>query len=448
MLQPGLARAVPMGILGFLVGGLLAFVIRTLQGLDSSGLVGSAMVLGAFISAGAFVWGMGGFDAKMQVHGDHAHEEPEKPEVTTFAGMLGAHVWTTAFWLTVGTVIIGAIAFLPQGPSIRNVHPGEGDVISVGSTTLGQIYNPLREFGTTATGLDLLPPLSPVLAESEVSYLVILFAFVIIMLISLFLAGGLFAGALSYFLRGKRDPNGTQIPWRVLAFIFAVVAPVGQFPLLISGGNTPMALLVPIFLIPPLLVLIGVPSALWVVLLVVSFLLFISGAPFLLAALVLVAAVLSAVSSPFRVVGWIVVMLGALSLPVLVPTVNLLNAPPVLFALIGIGFMVLFLRVLRNLLADNVWRIVTFAVLGVLSVLTITYAVLLNRGSFWDLTFNVVLVLIGLGLLLPVEVLKMVIPAAWWQRFGNIDWVNLVPQFAAWVANLLRSGLPVFLGQK
>jgi hypothetical protein len=87
-------------------------------------------------------------------------------------------------------------------------------------------------------------------------------------------------------------------------------------------------------------------------------------------------------------------------------------------------------------------------VLGVLSVLTITYAVLLNRGNFWDLTFNVVLVLIGLGLLLPVEVLRLVIPANWWQRFSNIDWVNLVPQFAAWVANLLRTGLPVFLGQK
>ena len=75
MLQPGLARAVPMGILGFIGGALLALVIRMLQGLDPAGSVGAAFVLGAFISSGVFVWGMGAFDPRMSVHGDHAEEE-------------------------------------------------------------------------------------------------------------------------------------------------------------------------------------------------------------------------------------------------------------------------------------------------------------------------------------------------------------------------------------
>ena len=54
MLQPGLSRAVPMGILGFIGGALLALVISMLQGLDPAGSVGAALVLGAFISAGVF----------------------------------------------------------------------------------------------------------------------------------------------------------------------------------------------------------------------------------------------------------------------------------------------------------------------------------------------------------------------------------------------------------
>jgi hypothetical protein len=66
-MQPGLARAVPMGILGFTIGAVIAYGIRLAQGLEPNaaapyGFVGSAMVLGAFISAGFFVWGMGAFD--------------------------------------------------------------------------------------------------------------------------------------------------------------------------------------------------------------------------------------------------------------------------------------------------------------------------------------------------------------------------------------------------
>ena len=114
MLQPGLSRAVPMGILGFIGGALLALVIRMLQGLDPAGSVGAALVLGAFISAGVFIWGIGGFDPRMSVHGDHAegaHAEEEHavvkavpPKDPAPVSILGAFTWQVTFWTILGLV--------------------------------------------------------------------------------------------------------------------------------------------------------------------------------------------------------------------------------------------------------------------------------------------------------------------------------------------------------
>ena len=84
-MKPGLARAVPMGIGGFTIGVILAYLIRLAQGLEPNAaapyaFVGPALVLGAFISAGFFVWGMGAFDPRMSVHGEHAiQEHAEEP---------------------------------------------------------------------------------------------------------------------------------------------------------------------------------------------------------------------------------------------------------------------------------------------------------------------------------------------------------------------------------
>ena len=71
-----------MGIIGFAVGALIAVLIRLAQGLDPNptaplAYVGPAFVLGAFISSGFFVWGMGAFDPRMSVHGEEHAADAE-----------------------------------------------------------------------------------------------------------------------------------------------------------------------------------------------------------------------------------------------------------------------------------------------------------------------------------------------------------------------------------
>ncbi|MBL8116509.1 MAG: hypothetical protein J0L63_09875 [Anaerolineae bacterium] len=409
-MQPGLARAVPMGILGFVGGALLAIVIRLAQGLPAEGFVGPAFVLGAFISAGTFVWGMGGFDPKMNVHGEHADEHSlaeVKVEKTTPAALLGSYTWQIAFWTILGVVAVGAFAFLPGGPNIRNVHPGQGDVASVGFVFAGDIYNPVREFLQTATGVDLIPPLAENLASIEISYLVLFLAFVGWTILSLFLIGALIAFLLSYFGRGKQNPDATPIPWRVLVFIAGLAGPFLTLPLLVPSRAIPMAIAVPFFLIPQLLLLIAYRRAIWAILLLI-----------------------------------------ALPLPVLVPTVNIDQVAYVLFAVIGVGVLALILNIIRSVLAERTWRIMSTVVLSVAVIGVIVYAIGLTRGDFWQLLFALIVTVFSLLLLLPVWYLKLVIPASMWSRFANINWNMLIPEAAAWLANLLRSGLPNFLGQK
>ncbi len=412
MLQPGLARAVPMGILGFIGGALLALVIRMLQGLDVAGSVGAAFVLGAFISAGVFVWGMGGFDPRMSVHGEHAEEEhavvPVKPAGDPPAtSILGAYTWQVTFWTILCVLVIAGFAFIPAGPHIRNVHPGQGDVSGVGFVALGGIYQPIREFLQTATSLELLPKMSDELASLQVSYLILLVVFIAITMFSLFLFGALFAGALNYFNQGKKNPDSTNIAWRVLIFILVVAAPLLTIPLLVSSREVPMAIVIPVFLLPPLLLLIAYRRPIWAILLLIG-----------------------------------------LTLPVLVPTVKVTNIASVMFAVIGVAVLAFIFNMLRHVLAERTWRIAAAVVLSIAVIGVLVYTVGLTRGDFWEMFFSVLAVIISFLLILPVPYLKMIIPAGMWARFAAIKWMTLLPDMAGWLANLLRTGLPSFLGQK
>ncbi|MBI1277657.1 MAG: hypothetical protein GC179_05980 [Anaerolineaceae bacterium] len=412
MLQPGLARAVPMGILGFIGGALLALVIRMLQGLDPAGSVGAAFVLGAFISSGVFVWGMGGFDPRMSVHGEHAEEEhavvkaapPQEPAPTS---ILGAFTWQVTFWTILCVLIIAVFAFLPAGPHIRNVHPGQGDVSGVGFVALGGIYQPIREFLQTATSLELLPKMSDELASLQVSYLILFIVFVAITMISLFLFGALFAGAVSYFIQGKKNPDSTSIAWRVLIFIFGVAAPLLTIPLLVSSREVPMAVVVPVFLLPPLLLLIAYRRPIWAILLLIG-----------------------------------------LALPVLVPTVKVTNIASVMFAVIGVGILAFIFNVLHHFLAERSWKIAAGIVLSIAVIGVLVYTVGLTRDDFWEMLFSVLAVIFSLLLILPVPYLKLIIPASMWAKFAAIKWMTLIPDVAGWLAEVLRTGLPSFLGQK
>ncbi len=408
-MQPGLSRAVPLGVVGFIVGALIAILIRLAQGLDPNpaapyAFVGPAFVLGAFLSAYTFVWGMGAFDPKMNVHGDHAaeeHAEPEKP-----ANLLGGSIWMIAFWLIIGIVSIAVVAFLPTGPTIRSVKQADGNPSAIGYVELGKVYVPVQEFVFTATGLDLLPPMSEQLASIQVSQLVVLVAFTFIMLFSLFIVAGMLAWLFGYLQRGKLNPDETGVPWRAIIFLLIVVSLL-QLPLVIPSRVIPMALVVPLFLLPPLLLLIVYRKWYWAVILVIGF-----------------------------------------ALPVLVPNLALANMPAVMFALIGAALVALVFNLLKSVLSEKAWRL---AMLGILSLVTagvLVYTVSLTRSDVWQMLFLLIMSLLCIGLVMPVEFLKAVIPASVWQRFAAIDWLYLIPHGAGWLANVLRNGLPSFLGQK
>lgn len=414
-MQPGLARAVPLGILGFIGGALLALVIRMLQGLDPAGSVGAAFVLGAFISSGTFVWGMGAFDPRMNTHGDHAADDGHDHAIVKAVpakdpepiSILGAFTWQMTFWTILGILIIAVLAFLPSGPHIRNVHPGQGDVASVGFVALGGIYQPIREFLQTATGLELLPAMSAELSALQVSYLVLFIVFVAITMLSLFLAGALIAASLNYFANGKKNPDSAKIAWRVLVFILGVAAPLLTVPLLVPSKELPMAILAPVFLIVPLLLLIAYRSPIWAIL----------------------------------------VLIGLL-LPVIGPPVNMPNIASVMFAIIGVGVLAFIFNVLRGLLAESTWRIAAGVVLSIAVIGLVIYVIGLTRSDIWELAFSLLVVVFSMLLLLPAPYLKMIIPVGMWSKFAAIQWMTLIPDVAGWVANLLRTGLPSFLGQK
>lgn len=75
-MQPGLARAVPMGIVGFIGGAILVLVMRGLQSVDPIWDPEIGLVLAGFAASFAFVWGMGALNPSVN---QHAHE-PETDE--------------------------------------------------------------------------------------------------------------------------------------------------------------------------------------------------------------------------------------------------------------------------------------------------------------------------------------------------------------------------------
>lgn len=410
-MQPGVARATVMGILGFLVGALVAIVIRLLQGLDPNpaapyAFVGPAFVLGALFCSGFFLWGIGAFDPRMSVHGEeaeHAHEpeaadQPEPP-VTVLTGF----IWQITFWTLVVVLALAVVAFLPSGPAIQSV-AGDGNPTEINFVTLAQIYDPVREFIQKASGLTL-PALAPNLAIIQVSYLVLFIIFVIIAIVSLFVIAGALAGLFAYLAAASRHPEAFSIPWRAILLALLLIS-LPQMAILSPTLVLPMPLVMPFYLLPALVLLIV-----------------------------------------FRHPVFVLLLLLTLALPLLVPSVNLINVSLVFFlALAGI-VLVVAVRALRNVLPDWLWQIMSTAVyaLGVIVMVVVTVAA--AWPDFFQLVALLVLDILVLGLLLPVPFLKSIVPAPIWQRFAQVDWAGLIPNLAGGAARALR-GLPEFLGQR
>ncbi len=170
-MQPGLSRAIPMGILGFIVGMVLLVLIRSLQSLEPVMDAELAMILGAFISAGFFVWGMGAFDPRMNQHahepGEHDDEHAlalveEHAEIERPGEILGGYVWLVTTLLLAVILAIAVVAFLPNGLTLQTVPQGPGNTASIS-------FYEVELFGQTMA----------------VSGLTILIIFVIVMLASL-----------------------------------------------------------------------------------------------------------------------------------------------------------------------------------------------------------------------------------------------------------------------
>lgn len=390
-MQPGLARAVPLGIVGFIVGALIAIVIRMAQGLDPNpdaplAFVGPAMVLGAFLSSGFFVWGMGAFDPRMNVHGEeHAIEPAEAAKAESPLAILGGYTWQMTFWLILMVFAIAVFAFLPGGPTIRSVQGDDGNVAAIGYTEV-----PLPFGGPTVT----------------VSYLVLFIVFVAWTIFSLFLTAGLIAFIIGYFAQGKANPNAVSIPWKALIFVLLLVS-LGQLPLMVPSLELPTALIMPAFILPQLVLLIG-----------------------------------------YRKPIWLLLLLLAMPLPVLVPTVTMTALPVIALVWIVVSFIALGFFFARSLLAPNTWRVLALLTFSIAAIAMIGITISETRGDFWQMVFFLVLTIIVLGLLAPVEWLKFVIPAEMWSRYAAIDWPMLIPQLAGVVARWLRGGLPKFLGQR
>lgn len=203
--KPGLMRAIPMALIGFVVGALLVIAVRALQSVEPVVDAGVILVVTPFFITGFFIWGMGGFDAKMSEH--HAHEpegglvtalvKPEEiheehheepvPPVT----ILGYEIWKV-FTLTL-LVVIGMFAFamIPGGFFLQSVNEAEASRV---------------EF---AQGVRFDLPLG--LGSFEGSQLAVFLGFVLFTIFSLFIAGGAIAG-LMYFLSRSVDQAKQAVP--------------------------------------------------------------------------------------------------------------------------------------------------------------------------------------------------------------------------------------------
>ena len=138
-MQPGLSRAIPLGIIGFLIGGGIVVLLRFLQSLEPIWDVGAGIAVAAVFTAVFFVWGMGGFDPRMSAHGEEAHDEdePTADEVAaTPRQLLGSTVYLLATLVLVVFLLVWGFALIPGGFALTITADPMASVSTVGTFTL------------------------------------------------------------------------------------------------------------------------------------------------------------------------------------------------------------------------------------------------------------------------------------------------------------------------
>ncbi len=184
-MQPGISRAIPMGILGFMFGALIVVILRTVQGLDPVWSAGPGIILSVIMGAMFFVWGIGAFDPKLSVHGEEAEEEAAHEEIAEQGdqprSILFGYTWQITTLLIIFLLLVAGFALIPGGLALtQTVVPGASPA------TVG--YVPMT-----------LPFGGP---EIQVSTLVIFIVFILWALVSLVIAAAIFAFVFSFLSRG------------------------------------------------------------------------------------------------------------------------------------------------------------------------------------------------------------------------------------------------------
>lgn len=134
---PGLSRAVPLALIGFLLGALFVIALRAAQSMDPIWDAQIGLLMAGFFSTVFFVWGMGAFDPKMSEH--HAEEPPDDADEVALAlaeaarhaeeeeaalerepaRLLTGQIWEIAFWTAILFGAILAFAALPGGFALQ-----------------------------------------------------------------------------------------------------------------------------------------------------------------------------------------------------------------------------------------------------------------------------------------------------------------------------------------
>ncbi len=180
-MQPGINRAVPMGILGFIFGAALILFVRWLQSMDPVWDAQIGILGAGFMSAIFFLWGIGAFNPALSAHHaeepaegeeeapQHHHEEEPEPRK-----ILGYEVWTVFFWTVLLVFSLLVIALIPGGPGM------------VVSTDPNATTTAFGMFTVTIGNLTF-----------EMSQAVAFLLFMAFTIFSLFVAGGIIGWAMS-----------------------------------------------------------------------------------------------------------------------------------------------------------------------------------------------------------------------------------------------------------
>jgi len=135
---------------------------------------------------------------------------------------------------------------------------------------------------------------------------------------------------------------------------------------------------------------------------------------------------------PWRALIFVLVLLALIPIPLLFPTLEVPTA-----------FLMPAIILIPILLVIGYPSLVTVLILLVsLALPVLVPTIALTTGALVALV-----IVLGIFLLLPVAVLKLIIPRPIWQRYAAVEWGMIIPRVANGVARALR-GLPAFLGQR